>query len=170
VIADLVRPMSYVDLQSSMDAMFPAGLQVYWRSHFLSGLEDSSVDVIVDGFTRTPSPLTAVLIEHLGGAVRRVDDGATAFAHRGADYNLAIISRWTDPSQAEPNVAWTRDLWTALLPHAEGVYVNYLGVGEGDDRVRAAYGPTTYDRLVALKNTYDPANVFSMNQNIPPSR
>ncbi len=169
-IADLVRPMSYVELQSSLDAAFPPGLQVYWRSDFLSGLADGAIDAIVDRFRKAPSPLTAVLIEHLGGAVRQVSHNANAFAHRNADYNLAIVSRWADQSQAEPNVAWTREFWTEMRPHTSGVYVNYLGVGEGDDRVRAAYGSESFERLVTLKNAYDPANVFSMNQNIRPTR
>jgi FAD/FMN-containing dehydrogenase len=168
-VADQVGPIPYVQLQSMLDPAFPPGLQVYWRSDFLKGLEDAAIDTIVDSFASVASPLTAVLIEQLGGAVSRVGCAETAFVHRDAPYNLAIISRWADPSEAAGHVAWTRRFWQAMRPFATGVYVNYLGVGEGEDRVRAAYGATEYDRLVALKNAYDPTNLFRLNQNIRPS-
>jgi FAD/FMN-containing dehydrogenase len=168
-VADQVGPMPYVQLQSMLDPAFPPGLQVYWRADFLKGLEDAAIDTIVDSFAAGADPLTAVLIEQLGGAVRRVGRDETAFAHRDAPYNLAIISRWVDPSEADGHVAWTRRLGQAMRPFATGVYVNYLGVGEGEDRVRAAYGAAEYDRLAALKNAYDPTNFFRLNQNIRPA-
>jgi FAD/FMN-containing dehydrogenase len=168
-IVDQVGPMPYTLLQSILDPAFPSGLQIYWRSDFLKGLADDAIDTIVNRANEAPSPLTVLLIEQLGGAVARVGRSETPFEHRDAPYNLAIISRWADPAQAEPNVAWTRDLWNALRPHANGVYVNYLGVGESADRVRAAYGSEKYERLVALKNSYDPTNFFRLNQNIKPS-
>jgi FAD/FMN-containing dehydrogenase len=167
-VADQVAPLPYPALQQMLDAGFPAGLPVYWRSHFLTGLGDAALDTIVAGFGRVTSPLSAVLLEHLGGAVARVDRGATAFDHRDAAYNLAIIARWPDPAGAEAGIAWTRQLWDAMTPYARGVYVNYLGVGETADRVRAAYGDAKYARLVELKNRYDPTNLFRYNQNIPP--
>lgn len=168
-IADQIAPMPYTQLQSMLDEAFPHGLQVYWRSHFLSGLEDTAVDAIVARIASVSSPLTAVLIEQLGGAVSRVGHDATAFQHRSARFNLAIITRWTDPAGSAPHIAWTRDLWDALRPFASGVYVNYLGVEEGQDRVHDAYGATTYERLTRLKAQYDPTNLFRLNQNITPS-
>ena len=93
---------------------------------------------------------------------------ATAVAHRAWDYNVVITAMWTDPAEAERNVAWARTYWDALQPFAPAaVYVNYLGL-EGEERVRAAYG-SNYERLVALKNRYDPTNLFRLNQNVPPT-
>ena len=152
---------------------FPAGLQVYWRSHFLNGLSDQTFATIIDRFATVPSPLNSILIEQAGGAVARVDRDATAFDLRDAPYNFAIISRWADSADnaaAEANIAWTRELWDATAGDARGVYVNYLGVGDSEERVKAAYGPAKYARLAALKAKYDPDNVFRFNQNIKPAQ
>jgi FAD/FMN-containing dehydrogenase len=167
-LADMVQPMPYPALQSMLDEGFPHGLQVYWRSDFLRGLQDDFIDTIIEQAGRCTSPLSAVLIEQLGGAVARVPDNASAFGHRDAEYNLAIIARWGDPAEAQQHIAWARGLHTAIKPYARGVYVNYLGE-EGEDRVKAAYGPDTYAKLVALKNRYDPHNLFRINQNIKPT-
>jgi FAD/FMN-containing dehydrogenase len=169
-VADQVAPMSYVQLQSMLDPAFPPGLQVHWRSDFLKGLDDAMLDRMLEGFHAAPSPLSALLLEQFGGAVRRVGRDETAFDHRDSDYNLVIVSRWADPAQREPNVAWARELSAAMRPFTSGgVYVNYLGVGESADRVRAAYGPAKYERLAAVKAAYDPTNFFHLNQNIPPA-
>ena len=168
-IADMVGPISYVALQQTLDDGFPPGPHVYWRSHFLTGLPDEAFDVIVAGANAAPSPLSAVLIEHLGGAVARVGRDDTAFDHRDAEYNLAIIGRWLDPADAETNIAWARGLWEDMRPFARGTYVNYLGVGDTAERVKDAYSPEKYARLAALKRAYDPENVFRRNQNIVPA-
>jgi FAD/FMN-containing dehydrogenase len=168
-LADQVGPLPYPALQQMLDAAFPAGLPVYWRSHFLTDLGEEAIDTLIAGYGRVTSPLSAVVLEHLGGAVARVDRNATAFDHRDAAYNLAIIARWPEPAMAEASIAWTRGLHEQMTPHARGVYVNYLGVGEAEDRVRAAYGDEKYARLVELKNRYDPTNLFRYNQNIAPS-
>jgi FAD/FMN-containing dehydrogenase len=167
-VADMVSPMPYTALQTMLDEGFPAGLPVYWRSHFLPTLTDEALDLLVDGFARATSPLTSILLEQLGGAVARVPREDSAFDHRAAQYNLAIIARWPDPAMAEECIAWTRKLWTDMEPHGQGVYVNYLGEHEGQDRVRAAYGPGKYDRLATLKRQYDPTNLFRFNHNIVP--
>jgi FAD/FMN-containing dehydrogenase len=169
-LADMVAPMAYTQLQSMLDEGFPAGLQVYWRSAFLGGLPDPAIDALVASFSRVTSPLSALLLESMGGAVARVGADATAFNHRLAAYNLAVIARWTDPKDASPHVAWTRAAQEAMEPFATGgVYVNYLGE-EGQERVRAAYGEAKYARLVALKDKYDPDNLFRRNQNVVPTR
>jgi FAD/FMN-containing dehydrogenase len=167
-LADMVQPMPYPALQGMLDEGFPHGLQVYWRSDFLGGLENDFIDTVVEQANRATSPLSAVLIEQLGGAVARVPDDSSAFAYRGADYNLAIIGRWSDPSEAEQHVAWARGVHAAITPYARGTYVNYLG-NEGEERVKAAYGAEKYAKLVALKNRYDPHNLFRLNQNIKPT-
>ena len=168
-IADMVGPMPYVALQQMLDDGFQPGPHVYWRSHFLTGWPDEALETIAAGANAAPSPLSAVLIEHLGGAVARVGQDATAFDHRDAEYNFAIIGRWLDPADAETNIAWARGLWEAMRPFARGTYVNYLGVGDAAERVKDAYSPEKYARLAALKREYDPENVFHRNQNILPA-
>lgn len=169
-LADMVAPISYEQQQQLLDDGFPFGLQNYWKSEFLKSLSDEAIDTIVEQFNKVPSPLSAVVLEQFGGAYRRVAVGDTAFSHRDWDYNFLIIARWTDPAEADTHIGWARQTWQAVQPYASGgVYVNYLEGGqEGAERVRAAYGPV-YDRLVALKNRYDPSNFFQFNQNITPS-
>jgi len=169
-VADLISPMPYTAQQQLLDEGFPFGLQNYWKSEFLKDLSDEAIDILVDRFEQVPSPLTAIVLEQFGGAYRRVAAGENAFSHRDWDYNFVIISRWTDPAEAERNIQWARDVWQAVQPFAAGVvYVNYLEGGEeGARRIRSAYG-SGYDRMVELKTRYDPTNFFRLNQNVQPS-
>jgi FAD/FMN-containing dehydrogenase len=165
-LGDSVRPMAYCEVQAMLEA--EAGLQQYWKANFYRDLPDDLIAALVARFAVVPSPLSAVAILHLGGAAGRVEPEATAFAHRASGFDLHITSTWADPAEAGPNVAWTRALSDALQPFALAeTYVNFLGE-EGIDRVRAAYG-ANYDRLVALKQYYDPTNLFRFNQNIRPT-
>jgi FAD/FMN-containing dehydrogenase len=167
-IADEIRPRSYVELQRLVDPNFPAGRLNYWKAHFLAELSDDLIDLVIEAFRRVPSPDLGIVFEHMGGAVARVGASDTAFSHRSAAYSFLILAGWEDPSESEANVAWARDLWEQVRPMAAaGVYVNYLG-GEGEQRVREAYGPNL-DRLAEIKSRYDPDNFFRMNQNIQPS-
>ncbi len=167
-IADYLRVMPYVASQSLIDASFPPGRQNYWKSNLLRELSDDAVDVLVSRFAVAPSPLSSVLIEHLGGAVSRVGKDETAFNHRDAPYDFVILSMWSDPAESGKQIRWTDEFWRAMQPFSSGgVYVNYLGQ-EGEDRVKAAYG-TNCERLVTLKNKYDPKNLFRLNQNIKPA-
>lgn len=168
-IADLVARKPYSEHQQMLDEGFPHGLQVYWKAHFLKDLNDEVIDTVVDHFGRVTSPLSAILFEQLGGAVARADRDAAAVTFRDAPYNLAIISRWLDPSEANTHIEWTRGLFDALRPWATGVYVNYLGVGDDPERVNSAYDKETFERLGALKKRYEPDNVFRFNQNIRPA-
>ncbi len=123
---------------------------------------------VMDVLALVPSLMSAFVLQHLHGAACRVSPTETAFAHRSEKHDLLIISMWEDPSESEKNITWTREFLKAMQPFLEpGVYVNNLG-DEGEERVRAAYGPN-YERLVALKNKYDPTNFFWMNQNIKPT-
>ena len=171
-LADTIGPMPYVQVQRVMDDDFPAGRQNYWKSNFLKGLDPEAIQVIVDHVAKAPSPYSKVAIEQFSGAVNRVGMDDTAFNHRNARYNLLIVGIWLDPAAKAQNVKWVRDLWGAMRPYSsDGVYVNYLGqeADEGADRVKSAYGPEKYARLVALKEKYDPTNLFRLNQNIRPS-
>jgi hypothetical protein len=168
-IAGEVGPMPYTALQSMLDAGFPHGLQVHWRSEFVTSIPDNFIEAAVSAFEKVPSPLSALMLEQFGGAVSRVPRDATAFDQRDSNYNFVIVSRWADPAQAQPNVEWARATSDAAKPFTNGrVYVNYIGAGEAPDRVRAAFGADKYERLVALKRKYDPTNVFRINQNIVP--
>jgi FAD/FMN-containing dehydrogenase len=170
-LADTVGSMPYVQIQRMMDEAFPAGRQNYWKSNFLKGLDTEAINVIVNYIMKAPSPHSAVAIEQFSGAVNRVGIHETAFNHRNARYNLLIVGIWTDPAAKAANVKWVRDLWDAMAPYSSGgVYVNYLGqdADEGAERVKSAYGPEKYARLVSLKQKYDPTNLFRRNQNIKP--
>jgi hypothetical protein len=168
-VADTIGPLAYTALQGLFgEPLYPPGRLKYWKSSFLGEVSDEAVEVLVDRFGAVPSPLSALFIEHLGGAVGRVDPGATAFGERSAPYSLVIPGEWTDPAESEANVRWVRDCWEAVRPYAkETVYVNYVDAGE-EDRVQAAYG-ANYGRLAALKAKYDPSNFFRHNHNVRPT-
>ncbi len=168
--ADIFQPMPYTAAQAMGDFLFPRGFHNYWKSGFLKDLSDGAIDTVADFYGRVPSPMTVIVLEHNGdGAMSRVAEDETAFGHRNWPYNFLVTSVWPDPADAEANIQWTRELWDAMQPFlADAVYVNYLG-DEGEDRVRKAYPPAKYERLVALKTKYDPTNLFRMNQNIKPA-
>jgi FAD/FMN-containing dehydrogenase len=166
-LADLIAPMPYTALQCGSDAAYPAGRRNYWKSHYVDQITDSAIARIVEHAPRMTSPLSSFYFQHLGGAIGRAGADTAAFGHRDAAFDFTILTVWQDPAEDAEHIAWARDFFAAMQPHATGVYVNNLGV-EGADRVRAAYGPATYERLVALKTAYDPDNVFRLNQNITP--
>jgi FAD/FMN-containing dehydrogenase len=167
-VADMIQPMPYVKFQSLLDESFPRGRYNYWKSNLLRELNGDAIDRLVEGFKGVTSPYSSVLIEQLGGAVSRVRKDETAFNHRTSPYDLVIMPMWTDPAGSEKHIRWADELWRAMQPFSSGgVYVNYLG-NEGEERVKAAYG-TNYERLVTLKNKFDPMNLFRFNQNIRPT-
>ncbi|HEX5042113.1 MAG TPA: FAD-binding oxidoreductase [Candidatus Polarisedimenticolaceae bacterium] len=170
-LLDDVGPKAYTAVQQAFDAGFPAGKRNYWKSTFLSRLGDEALDVLVDHAERAPTLTSIVALEHmLGGAVARVGAEETAFGHRGATYNLLVLGMGEAAAGDGDLRAWTRGLWRAMQPYSSGaVYVNYMDADE-EDRIGEAYGSTNYRRLVALKDRYDPDNLFRLNQNIAPSR
>jgi FAD/FMN-containing dehydrogenase len=168
-MADLMSPMPYATIQRTFDATAPAGLLNYWKSSFVQELPAELTDEMAEAYAHAPSPLSSVVVEHLGGAVGRVGNSDTAFSHRRARYNITAASLWREPSQSEQNIAWTRRFWEAIRPPADdAVYANYMSADESDNRVQAAYG-ANYERLVAVKNRYDATNLFRVNQNIKPT-
>jgi FAD/FMN-containing dehydrogenase len=170
-IAGEVGTIPYTAMQKLLDEGMPKGLHVHWRSEFVSSIPDALIEASVSAFAKAQSPLNVMLIEQFGGAVSRVEADATAFDQRDASYNLVIVSRWTDPADAETNVSWARATSEAAKPFTNGrVYVNYIGANEASDRVRAAYSPEKFARLASIKRKYDPMNVFRINQNIPPGK
>jgi FAD/FMN-containing dehydrogenase len=166
---DMVQPMPYVAVQQLIDAANPSGMQNYWTAEFLTELPDEAVDALVGPATRPVSPLSQVVLVPTGGAVARVDDDATAFSQRSAPWNLHVLSIWPDPADTDVNIAQTRAVASAVKPWSTGgAYLNFIG-DEGFSRVQAAYGPEKFARLQALKDVWDPTNLFRHNQNIPPS-
>ena len=168
-LVDTIGPMSYVQLNTMFDAAFPyGGVQRYWKSSFLKRLGDDVLEILVARAAAIPFSMSMVGFFHVHGAASRVHPDETAFGLRDDQWDYDIISQWQDPGESERHIRWTRAFWTAVEPFATGeVYVNHLDAEEGT-RIRAAYGKN-YERLVALKNTYDPTNLFRLNQNIKPT-
>jgi FAD/FMN-containing dehydrogenase len=168
-IADLIGPMPYTEMQRLVDGQWGPGFHNYFKSSWLRGLEGEAIQTLLHAHEQAVSPETKIQLYHFGGAVARVARDETAFPHRDAPFLLNVAARWTDPTESELHIEWARELHEAMRPFATGgVYVNFLGE-EGHDRVRAAYGGRTYERLVELKRAYDPTNLFRINQNIPPT-
>ncbi|MCB2203510.1 FAD-binding oxidoreductase [bacterium] len=165
--ADVISPHVYAGFQAAFDPLLTPGARNYWKSHDFTSLEDELFGVIQDYIPKLPSPACEVFIAHLGGAVGRVAPDATAYVHRDAEFIMNIHGRWEDANDDDTCVGWCRDIFSAATPLATGgVYVNFM-TEEEKDRIRDAYG-AGYDRLVALKQQYDPDNFFSYNQNVRP--
>jgi FAD/FMN-containing dehydrogenase len=165
---DLLGPMPYVAVQQLFDAGMPFGQRVYLRSDHLADLSDAAIEAIVTQAGRVTSPLSVFVIVPLGGAVARVGEHDTAFGHRDTPFDIDVFSIWLDPAEDERHLGWGRAFGAALGPFSRGVYVNEMG-NEGEERIRAAYNPVTFDRLARLKRQYDPTNFFHLNQNIKPA-
>jgi hypothetical protein len=167
---DLVEPMPYVAVQQLIDAGFPAGMRNYWTGDFLAALPEEAIETLCRYHLTKPSPLTQVIVFPGGGASARVPDGTMAVGARQAPFNIHITSLWPDPADDDANIVWTRELSAAMKPFTTGrVYVNFIG-DEGQDRIVASFGREGYARLQALKDRYDPDNLFRSNQNIKPSQ
>jgi FAD/FMN-containing dehydrogenase len=167
-LSEEVGPISYSEVQSAGDAVFPIGLHFYWKSHFLEEIADDAIEATVSHFASVPSPKSVLVFQQYGGAVSRVAETETAYRHRHAQYDNFPTSIWTDSQESEVHREWVREWWDMMSPFSIGAeYVNNLGE-EGEDRVRAAYGDN-YERLVTLKHKYDPTNFFRLNANIQPS-
>ncbi|HZI42428.1 MAG TPA: FAD-binding oxidoreductase [Gemmatimonadaceae bacterium] len=167
-IADVIGPQPFAAWQTILDPLLTPGMRNYWKSHDFLDLDDGLIDVLVDFARRLPDPNTEIAFAQLGGAISRLTNADSAYARREAQYLVNLHGRWADRSGDAGGIAWARDLFNAAAPFSTGsVYVNFLS-SDDDSRVRAAYG-ANYDRLVALKNKYDPTNLFRVNQNIRPT-
>jgi FAD/FMN-containing dehydrogenase len=166
---DMTQPMPYTVVQQLIAPGNPPGMEHYWKAGFLKELTDDAIDTFVSHSVDVCSPLTANLMLPLGGAVARVAEHATPLPYRDAGWNYHVLSQWADPADRERNIEWTRAFDRAMAGHAEaGVYVNF-GSELGQSVIEASFGPEGYARLVAVKDEYDPDNVFRNNTNIPPS-
>ncbi|HEX9301627.1 MAG TPA: BBE domain-containing protein, partial [Casimicrobiaceae bacterium] len=164
----LVAPMPFPALNSAFDALLPPGLQHYWKASFATAISDGAIAAHVQHGPKVPVVNSTMHIYPINGACSRVPAGATAFAYRDAQFATVIAGMWPNPADNERNVRWVKDYYAAVRPHSEsGGYVNFMA-GDDQERIRDNY-KGNYERLVAIKEKYDPGNLFHLNQNIRPS-
>jgi hypothetical protein len=166
-VLDLCAPKPFLAHQQMFDPSFRHGCWYYVRSCDVAELNDDVIEISAAFGRRITSPITSVALWQMGGAVARVGEDETAFNGRDAGFSFNINGNSETATGFEDERQWARDYWDALAPHHTSVYVNFL-MEEGEERIRQAYGADKYDRLKALKRTYDPTNFFRLNQNIPP--
>jgi hypothetical protein len=166
-VIDTMREVTYVELQQSVDQMLPPARSAYVKSDFLGPLDDEALQILGRYHAEATSRHCQILLHQMGGAFGHEPAEGTAFPNRDAAWMLTVAAIWTDPTEpAAPHIAWARSLWQEMRPWSTGTYVNHLGE-EGAARVLEAYG-ASYPRLVALKQHWDPENVFRLNQNVVP--
>jgi FAD/FMN-containing dehydrogenase len=159
----------YPAVQQAFDALYPPGLQWYWRGDFFGIIPDDAITAHVENSEKLPTMHSAMHIYPIDGAVNRVAQDATAWAYRDVTFSQVIVGVDPDPANAAAIKQWTVDYWNATHPFsAGGAYVNFMMDDEGNDRVRATYRGN-YGRLAKVKAVYDPENIFSVNQNIRPA-
>lgn len=164
-----VHPMPYPMLQGAFDALYPPGEQWYWKADFVRELSDAAITHHIEHGSAMPTPKSTMHLYPINGAAHRVGKNETAWSYRDATWGMVIAGVDPDPANAERITTWAKEYWEAVHPYsAGGAYVNMM-MDEGQDRVKAAYRDN-YDRLVVVKNTYDPTNLFRVNQNIQPTR
>lgn len=167
-LGEHVGVQPYVAWQQAFDPLLTPGARNYWKSHNFSTLKDGLFDAVIEYIGKLPSPQCEIFFGAIGGATTRPAPDSAAYAHRDAKFVMNVHGRWEEPADDKRCIGWARDFFNASAPFASGgVYVNFLTADEGD-RVRSAYGPN-YDRLAQVKRTYDPTNLFRVNQNIQPA-
>ncbi len=167
-VMDVIAPMPYTAVQAMLDEAFPPGGNYYGRAPMLREISDELIDLLVDHYAKATSPLCALILQQLGGAMAL---GETAFPHRAASYNLVIIAAWEAGDDPARHIAWARGVADAAAVYTTGAsYVNELGreEEEGAAQIKAAFG-SSYNRLASIKAKYDPQNLFRHNQNIKPT-
>jgi FAD/FMN-containing dehydrogenase len=160
--------MPYVAVQDMLTAANPPGQRQYWKAGMYPSMPDEMIDALADAAEKPLSESTSIIIQPLGGQVHRVAEDNSAMGWRKAKWAVHILGAWDDAAEDAEQIAWVRNVWEAARKwEQEGTYLNYL-MDEGEQRVRESFGPN-YDRMVALKNKYDPTNLFCFNQNIKPT-
>jgi FAD/FMN-containing dehydrogenase len=167
VVAEHVGPMPYPALNSAFDGLVPPGLQHYWKASFVNELTDEAISAHEANGPDVPVVNSTVHIYPINGAAHGVASDATAFAYRDANFATVIAGMWPEPSHNEANTKWVRDYYEAVVPHSEeGGYINFMA-GDDQARIKANY-KGNYEPLADIKRTYDPGNLFHLNQNIKP--
>ena len=163
-------PMPFVGWQTAFDPLLTPGARNYWKSHDFKAMTVDVEHILCDAIARLPTDECEAFIGQLGGATNRVGAADTAYPHRDAEFVVNVHTRWRGAADDQKCIAWARGRFDALTPHATGgVYVNFMPEDEAQRVAAGAYGPN-FARLSALKARYDPTNLFSQNQNIPPKR
>jgi FAD/FMN-containing dehydrogenase len=164
---DLLAPLPYTALQSLFDPLLPKGIFSYSKSDYFDEIPSAMVDDMIAWAERKPAPLSFAHLNHFGGAMGRVANEVTPFAHRDATFAFSQDAFWEKGEDTETNVQWVKDYWQAMRAYSpRGAYINFMA-DEGVDRVRESYRGN-YKRLVEIKRKYDPGNLFRLNQNIKP--
>ncbi len=164
-----VGTMPYPAIQSLFDGLLPPGLQWYWRADFFNDLGTDASAKHLEFGSKIPTPLSQMHMYPINGAASRVAKDATPWAYRDAKYAGVIVGVDPDPANAEKITNWCKDYWNALHPYsAGGAYLNFIMDDEGQDRVKTSYRHN-YNRLVKIKQKFDPENLFRVNQNISPN-
>jgi len=166
-VADLIHPMPYTFIQGLLDPLWPKGINAYFKAANLAGLSDGTIDSLARLHLDAPGPQCEIHVHQMGGAVARVGQGDTAFPERSMPFVLNAVTGTPEAELLGANTEWARAVIASAEADQTGrAYVNFLGdAGEAE----SAYGEETYRRLVALKDEYDPTNVFRLNQNVAPS-
>jgi FAD/FMN-containing dehydrogenase len=166
-VAEMVGPMPYPALNGAFDAIFPKGIRSYWKGNFVTELTDEAIDAHLTYGAKVPEVSATMHLYPINGACHRVGADETAFAYRNASFAEVIVAAWQDPSVDAERIQWVRDYYKATAPHSEpGGYINFMA-DDDQGRIQDNYRGH-YDRLVAIKRTYDPGNLFHINQNIKP--
>jgi FAD/FMN-containing dehydrogenase len=167
-VMNLTQEMPYVAVQDMLTAANPPGQRQYWKAGMYPSMPDEMIDALADAAEKPLSESTSIIIQPLGGQVHRVAEDNSAMGWRKAKWAVHILGAWDNAAEDAEQIAWVRNVWeSARQWEQQGTYLNYL-MDEGEQRVRESFGPN-YDRMVALKNKYDPANLFCFNQNIKPT-
>ncbi|MEF8861890.1 MAG: FAD-binding oxidoreductase [Haloarculaceae archaeon] len=167
-IVDAVGPHPYAGWQQAFDGLNPEGTRNYWKSHNFAEFTDGMIETFVEYGETIPSEATEIACAQLGGVINDVPVGGTAYPHRGAEFLMNLHTQWENPEQDEACMSWARDFHEAMTPHATGgVYANFVPEEVGDQQ--AAYREN-YDRLVEVKNEWDPENLFRLNHNVEPTK
>jgi FAD/FMN-containing dehydrogenase len=157
---DATAVVDYATSQTGPDPLFPEGARYFFKSHFVEGLDDDAVAAVLAAGAARPTPQSLVIVRTMGGAISRVGAQESAFAHRGARFNVSIDAGWTDPAMDDAAIGWARSSWESLRPHATGgVYVNFAGLDDDADRA-ASFGAHAA-RLDAIVRSYDPDGVLT---------
>ena len=165
---DMVGPVPYTAVQQLIDPMNPPGHNHYWKAEFIDELTDDAIDTILEHGMNSSSPMTATLLQPLGGALARVPDDATPLGRRDASYAYHALAQWDDDDH-DRHIEWARDLHAAMAPYSEpGVFLTYSS-DMGEARSRAAFGAEKFRRLTAIKDFYDPIDMFDQGAGIKPS-
>jgi FAD/FMN-containing dehydrogenase len=163
-------PMPYPSLQTMFDGLLPTGLQWYWRGDFFDRMPDAALDVHLKYGQNIPTALSLMHLYPVDAAAHRLGKEDTAWSYRDATWSAVYAGIDPDPANAEAIKQWCVNYWQEMHPHSMGgSYVNFMGAGEAQERVRAAYRDH-YDRLTRVKHAYDPGNLFHANQNIQPAK